>query len=191
MISARRFKLILGLSILALVATSVAYLVENPGKKSVPSPVKAVDVEQAEVVIDGFNFSRSDVEGAEWSLKARKAEVSKKTGVARLHDLEAVINAGNGTVLTLTAEQGVFDTGTKSMRLMGGGKDVSLTSNRGYEMGLEDVSWDDTSRELSTRNRVTIDSKNIKLEGRGMVAKADLQEVRIVDGVRTVFRMSR
>lgn len=191
MISARRFKLMLGLSILALVATSVAYLVENPGKKSAPAPVKAVDVEQAEVVIDGFNFSRSDVEGAEWSLKARKAEVSKKTGVARLHDLEAVINAGNGTVLTLTAEQGVFDTGTKSMQLMGGEKDVLLTSNRGYEMGLEDVSWDDVSRELTTRNRVTIDSKNIKLEGKGMVAKADLQEVRIVDGVRTVFRMSR
>lgn len=191
MVSARRFKLFLGLSVLALVVASGAFLVENPGRKSVPPPVKAVDVEQAEVVIDGFDFSSSEMDGAEWSLTAVKAEVSKETGVARLHDLEAVINAKDGTVLTLKAQDGTFDTVSKAMELKGGDKDIAITSNRGYEMSFRDLRWDDNTRELSTDNRVTIDGKNMSLEGKGMVARADMQEVRIIDGVKTVFRTSR
>lgn len=188
---ARRLKAFLGLGVLALVALSMSYLLQNPGRKFVPAPVKEVDVEQAEVVIDGFSFSKTEDDDSTWELNARKAEVSKDTGIARLMDMDAVITTAGGTVLNLTAKQGVFDTQTRQMELSGGGEDVTLTSNNGYEIRFKDVSWDNSARELSTDGLVTMDGENVRIEGKGMVARTDLQEVRIVDGVKTVFSPAR
>jgi LPS export ABC transporter protein LptC len=188
---ARRLKLFLGLCVFVLVAASAAFLTVNPGKKPPPAPpVKAVDVEQAEVVIDGFNFSKTEDDSSAWELFAKRAEVSKKTGMARLKDLDAVIRAKDGLVFNLKAENGEFDTATKKMRLTGGDKGVTVRSSNGYRMSLRDVRWDNDAKELSTDGRVTIDGSNIRIEGKGMVARTDRQEVRIVDGVRTVFTPS-
>jgi len=187
---ARRLKLFLGLCVFVLVAASAAFLTVNPGKKSSPAPVKAVDVEQAEVVINGFNFSKTEGDNSTWELFAKRAEVRKDTGLAKLEDLDAVIRAKDGSVFKLKADSGEFDTGTKKMMLTGGDKGVVVSSSNGYRMTLSDVRWDNDSKELSTDGRVTIDGNNMRIEGKGMVARTDLQEVRIVDGVKTVFTPS-
>jgi len=187
---ARRLKLFLGLCVFVLVAASAAFLTVNPGKKSSPAPVKVVDVEQAEVVINGFNFSKTEGDSSAWELFAKRAEVRKDTGLAKLEDMDAVIRTRDGSVFKLKADSGEFDTGTKKMRLNGGDKGVVVSSSSGYRMTLRDVRWDNDSKELSTDGRVTIDGNNMRIEGKGMVARTDLQEVRIVDGVKTVFTPS-
>lgn len=186
-----RLKVFLGLGVVALVAVSMSYLLQNPGRKLMPAPIKQVDVEQAEVVIDGFNFSKTEDDDSRWELNARKAEVSKETGVANLEDMDATFTTSAGAVWSLTAEKGVFDTQTKRMELSGKKKGVTVTSDNGYEMKLKDVRWDNESKELSTDDEVTIDGENMRIEGKGMVARTDVQQVRIVDGVKTIFSPAR
>jgi len=184
-----RFKLTFGAIVLALLALSASYLARNPGINFADVKVDKVDVKvaDAEVVMDGFSFSKTDEGATGWRLDAKKAELHKESGLAKLEDLEAVYESGNGTVLTLTADRGEFNTETRAMRLARVDKDIKLSSSEGYDMYLKDLEWDDKLRELKTKDPVVIKGDRLKLEGGGMVADADMEEIRIVDGVRTVF----
>jgi len=188
-----RFKLAFGAVVLALLAASGVYLSENPGINFADVKADNVDVKiaDAEVVMDGFSFSKTEDGATGWRLDAKKAELHKESGLAKLEDLQAVYQSGNGRVLTLTADKGEFNTETRAMRLERVDKDVKLSSSDGYSMFLKDVEWDNKLRQLKTTGRVTIEGESLKLEGGGMVADADMEEIRIVDGVRTVFNMVR
>ncbi len=174
-----------------MVAASVIYLVDSPGMKRPVAPAKELKTDQAEVVIDGFHFAKSETEKVSWELSAKKAEVGKDTGKAKLQELQAVFNGRNGMVLNLLADEGVFDTNSKDVRLTRKNNDVTVTSNNGYRICAKDLCWDNGKKELSTQNGVTINGDNMKTEGKGLVARSDLQEVRILHGVRTEFRQAR
>jgi len=186
-----RFKLVFGALVLALLALSASYLVENPGIDFTEVKVENVDVRvaDAEVVMDGFSFSKTDDEASRWRLDAKRAKLKKKSRIAKLEDLEAVYESGKGTVLTLTADRGIFNTETRAMRLSSVRRDIKVSSNDGYDMFLKDVEWDDEQGELKTEDKVVIQGERLFLEGGGMVADANMEEIRIVDGVRTVFSM--
>ncbi len=189
-----RAKILLAVTIFALLSVSAAFLIYNPGLiRSAPRAAKPhVRLDQAEVVIDGFKFARNDGIGENWALTARKAEMKKDTGKANLTDLEAVYNAKGGVVLKLTADNGTYDSKSKRMEAAGKDKDeVVITSSNGYRMTSPTLAWDGIKQELSTKDNVTLSGKNIKIEGKGMVARSDLQEVKITDGVKTTFTQSR
>ncbi|MHB8172884.1 MAG: LPS export ABC transporter periplasmic protein LptC [Nitrospirota bacterium] len=188
-----RAKIFLAVTVIALLSLSAAFLIKNPGFISAaPRSTKPnIKLDQAEVVIDGFKFARNDGLGENWELTARTATMKKDTGQARLTDLEAVYNAKNGTVLTLTADNGTYNSKTKRMKAVGKGKEVVITSNSGYRMTSPSLAWDGIKKELTTKDEVTLSGKDIKIEGKGMIARSDLQEVRITNGVKTIFTQSR
>lgn len=190
---AARAKIFLALTVITLLSLSAAFLIRNPGLISAaPKKIKPnVNLDQAEVVIDGFKFARNDGTGENWELTAKEATMKKSTGKARLTDLQAVYNSKNGTVLTLTADNGTYDSKTKRMKAVGNGKDVVITSNNGYRMTSPSLAWDGVKKELTTKDEVTLSGKDIKIEGKGMIARSDLQEVRITNGVKTIFTQSR
>ncbi|MGC2425347.1 MAG: LPS export ABC transporter periplasmic protein LptC [Nitrospirota bacterium] len=189
-----RAKILLAITVFALLTVSAVFLINNPGLIS-PAPSAAkpqVRLDQAEVVIDGFKFAKNDGMGENWQLTARKALMQKASGQADLTDLEAVYNAKNGVVLKLTADNGTYDSKAKRMKAIGKDKDeVVVTSSNGYRMTSPTLAWDGVKQELSTKDNVTLSGKNIKIEGKGMVARSDLQEVKITNGVKTTFTQSR
>jgi len=187
---AKSAKLFLGLVIAALLTASTVYLAESPRQKIPRLSARDIRINQAEVTIDGFRFANTESDKLSWQVTASKAEVKKDTGSAKLHDLEAVFNGKEGLVLTLKSDEGVFDAGTKAMSLQKCENDITVTSNNGCRMLAEDLKWDNTGKVLSTDKNVRIDFKNVTIEGKGMVAKADLQQVRINNGVKTVFNQS-
>ena len=181
----------LAVIILALVAVSIGYLVHTPGLKKPSAAVKDVKVDKAEVLIDGFRFAKSESNNDNWELLAKTAEMKNDTGLAMLNDLEATFTGRNGTVLKLRADQGTFDSKSKSVTLGRQEKDITITSNNGYKMTVKDLNWDDGKKEMRTDNMVRLEGKNIKIEGKGLITKTDLQEVRITNGVKTVFSPGR
>jgi len=188
---ARSAKFFLGSVIAALVTASAIYLAESPRPKSTHLSAKDIKIDQAEVTIDGFRFANTESDKLSWELKAAKAYVAKDTGSARLHGLQAVFNGRDGLVLTLKSDEGVFDNNTKAVTLKKDENDVIVTSSNGCRMLTEDLKWDNAGKVLSTDKSVRIDCKNFKIEGRGMSARADLQQVRITNGVKTVFSQGR
>jgi LPS export ABC transporter protein LptC len=182
-----RAKIFLALVIAALVSASIAFLLDSPTLKRATAPTKEIKQEQAEVMIDGFRFAKTEEGKDNWELVAKKAEVEKDTGRAKLQDLEATFNAKGGMVMKLKADRGTFDSSTKAVSVGSTGNPVTVESSSGYKMSVRDMSWDDKRQELSTSKGVTLTGKNIKIEGKGMVARTDLQEIRITDGVKTTF----
>ena len=189
---ASRAKFLLVLVILALVGVSAVYLAGTPGPKKPKTPIKEVKVDQSEVVIDGFRYAKNDTDAdGNWQLTAKTAHMKKDTGLAKLKDLEAVWGGKDGLVLTMKADQGFFDSGTKGIKVLSGEKDILIKSSNGYTMTAKDLSWDSARKELSTPGSVVLSGKDVKIEGKGLVARSDLQEVRITNGVRTEFSQSK
>ena len=187
-----RAKFFLVLVIAALVSLSVAFLMDNRGLKRPSKPArKEVRTDQAEVVIDGFHFANSKNNRENWELSAKKAEVKRDTGLTDLKDLEATFNGEDGNALRLKADEGTFDSNTKAIKLNSRDKDITITSSNGYRMSAKDLSWDGKGKQLKTDEKVRLSGKNIEIEGKGLVARSDLQEVRITNGVKTVFSQSR
>ncbi len=69
-----RAKILLAITVLALLAISAAFLINNPGLiRSAPRTAEPkVRLDQAEVVIDGFKFARNDGVGENWQVTAGK-----------------------------------------------------------------------------------------------------------------------
>jgi len=187
----RKARYLLILVVVGLVGAGVVYLADGPRIKRKPLTAKDLKVEQAEVTIDGFHIANTDAEKQSWDLTAKKARMKKDSGLTKLDDLAAVFNGDGGKVFTLKADSGEFDTNTKAMKVTHGDKDVVITSNDGSVMNAKDLSWDNGKRELTTDNQVSITGKNFRIEGKGLKARADMQEVRITNGVKTVFTPGR
>ncbi len=189
--TAARAKFFIAFSIMCLIGASIVFLAGTPGLKRPPAPTKVVKMDQAEVSIDGFKFSHTEENKGNWDLKARTAYVRKDTGIANLNDLQAVFNAHDGSVITLKADNGTFDTNSKDVKLFRRDNDIKVTSDSGYEMYARNLSWNNEKKELRTEDQVRLSGRNIKIEGKGLVARSDLQEVKITNGVKTVFTQSR
>lgn len=182
-------RLFLAVIILALVGVSFSYLFgTNPTtKKPAQTAPKSAINEGAEVLINGFHANSNEVGKESWNLNAKKAEVSKSTGVAKLQDLEGNYNTSRGKSLVLHADEGTYDAASKAVTLSGRNNGVTVTSGDGYTVSSDNISWDNTRKQLRTTSVVTVKGKNIKIEGKGLVANTDQQELRITDGVKTTF----
>jgi LPS export ABC transporter protein LptC len=188
--TATRAKMFIAVSITCLIAASVVFLAGTPGLKRPAPPTKEVKMDKAEVSIDGFRFSNTEKDKGNWDVVAKRADIRKDTGVARLKDLQAVFTGENGSVLSLESGEGTFNTNSKDVELFPEDKNIKITSSSGYVMHAENLNWDNDKKELRTEDKVTLCGKNIKIEGKGLVARSDLQEVKITNGVKTVFTQS-
>jgi len=177
------------LLMLGLVGSGAAFLATGSGKKPMrQEQKKVVNVDQAEVVVDGFRYSRTEEGRGGWEVRAKKAEMKNYSGRAKLDDLDAVFRSKDGTVFTMSAGEGTFDKNTKDVNLSGKDGDIKIKSSNGYDMTVKDVHWDDKKKQLTTDDKVTIKGSHMSIEGKGLVAGTDLQEVRITNGVKTVFQ---
>ena len=182
-----RGKIFFALVIAVLVSASAVFLLHGPKLKRQPVPTREIKQDQAEVVIDGFRFANSEAGKDDWELIAKKAEVEKDTGSTRLQDLEATFKAKDGMVLKLKADNGTFNSGSKAVTLTSTTGQVRVESSNGYTMSMRDANWDNTKKQLSTSNEVKLTGKNVKIEGKGLVARTDLQRIEITGGVKTTF----
>ncbi len=185
-----RAKFFIAVSITCLIAASIVFLAGTPGLKRPAPPTKEVKMDKAEVSIEGFRLSNTEKDKGNWDVVAKRADIRKDTGDANLKDLQAVFTGENGTILNLESDEGIYNTNSKDVKLYPKDKDVKITTNNGYVMHAENLNWNNDKKELRTEDNVKLSSKNIKIEGKGLVARSDLQEVRITNGVKTVFTQS-
>jgi len=188
--TATRAKFFIAISVTCLIAASIVFLAGTPGLKRPAPPTKEVKMDKAEVSIEGFRFSNSEKNKGNWEVVAKRADIRKDTGDANLEDIQAVFTGENGTVLTLESVEGMFNSNSKDVKLYPKDKNIKITTNNGYVMHAENLNWNNDKKELRTDDKVTLSGKNIKIEGKGLVARSDLQEVRITNGVKTVFTQS-
>ena len=123
-----------------------------------------------------------------WEVWADHAEVQEREGYTVLsrvsRPVQVTLYSSFGQV-TCTANQATVDIKTKDVRLTGA---VIARSDQGTELRTEALQWLAASRRLVTDQVVTLTRGGLLTRGRGLEAETDLEQVRILRNITSLWR---
>jgi LPS export ABC transporter protein LptC len=163
-----------------LVITLLVYLrraVRQQGSGPVSEPI----VNKAEIEVKKMEISETDAGDLAWNLKAEKAQVYEKQGVAYLQHIILEYLLKDGEEVVLTGDKGKINLAQKNVFLEG---NVDASS---YQVRLRTntLSWNREKRILLTEDVVWLRRENIEMIGKGMVADMNLRKIKLNKEVRT------
>lgn len=169
--------LILGV---VLVITLLVYL-RQAGRQQALEPVSEPIVNKADVEVKKMEISETEAGDLAWNLKAERAQVYEKEGVAYLQNIILEYLLGDGEKVVLTGDKGKIDLAQKNVFLEG---NVDASS---YQVRLRTntLSWNREKRILLTDDHVWLRRENIEMSGKGMVADMNLRKIKLNKEIRT------
>ncbi|MDP2981643.1 MAG: LPS export ABC transporter periplasmic protein LptC [Candidatus Omnitrophota bacterium] len=120
--------------------------------------------EAAQQEVKDFSFVQYKEGGAEkWKLNGRSAEV-----LDNRVDIEymSALSFGEGTMLKLKANKGIFDKGDNMVHLS---DNVVAASTDGTKLTTDHMVWDADTKNVSTDGRVSIKRPDMEITGTGAV----------------------
>jgi LPS export ABC transporter protein LptC len=105
-----------------------------------------------------------------------------------LEDVKVTFYAKEGRTFYLTGKQGKVHQDSKDVELTG---DVVLTSNDGYQLKTQSVSYVHSEKIVSTPDPVEIDGEQIRLTGIGMRVDVETKTFKVLSQVKTQLRGKR
>lgn len=117
----------------------------------------------------------------EWTIIARRADLSKDGAEATLSDVEMELHDRGVSIL---ADRGRYNLENRNILIDG----PIVARNDSYAITTEQVSIDSASGVLKTTEKVTIEGKKFTLHGQGMEIESNAQTVRILNNVQATFR---
>jgi LPS export ABC transporter protein LptC len=120
-----------------------------------------------------------------WELEAKTVRVYQDENISVLEDVKVTFYAKEGRTFYLTGKQGKVYQGSKDVELMG---DVVLTSNDGYRLKTQSVTYHHSEKTVSTSDRVEIEGEQIRLTGKGMLVNMGDKTFKILSQVKTQLR---
>lgn len=168
----------IAVSIIGLVILIFAHYRTKDNIKVVIDTDKRIGVE-----ITGLHYSGTGANGVLWRLDAARARRMKGAEVADIEDITAVFQTSDNIPYTLTAKEGRFKESDGTLHLFGG---VVMESKAGEKLTTESLDYFQSSREITTRDPVTITSSAIEIKGVGLRVELDTGKVRILKDVKAV-----
>lgn len=144
-------------------------------KEAPPVPARTEETPDANHVFREIHYTSTNEQGVtEWELKALKADFFQQQSVAGFKEVEVTFYSQEGRVFTLRGDTGTLNTETRDFRLSG---NVVGTSSDGYRFETETVSYEASKRQVTSNDKVHLESPQLILEGHGMVMDLDHQTV--------------
>jgi LPS export ABC transporter protein LptC len=120
-----------------------------------------------------------------WELEAKTVRLYQDENISVLEDVKVTYYAKEGRIFYLTGKQGKIYQDSKDVELMG---DVVLTSNDGYQLKTQSVSYQHLEKTVSTADPVEIEGEQIRLTGKGMLVDMDAKTFKVLSQVKTQLR---
>jgi LPS export ABC transporter protein LptC len=102
-----------------------------------------------------------------------------------LEDVKVTFYAKEGRSFFLTGKEGKVYQDSKNVELVG---DVVLTSNDGYQLKTQSVSYSHLKKTVSTDDPVEIEGEQIRLTGKGMLVNVEAKTFKVLSQVKTQLR---
>ena len=135
---------------------------------------------KGESYIEGLKLVHRQNGNTDWTLTARKADITDKGDKAYLSGIEMKIeNKG----ITVYADKGLYDMNARDLFVDG----KVVAKGDSYSITSEGVKFDSTSGTLKADGGVKIEARKFSVEGIGMDADNTAQTVRIRKNVKAVF----
>jgi LPS export ABC transporter protein LptC len=117
-----------------------------------------------------------------WELEAQSVHKYQEQNMMVLQDVKLTFYAKEGRTFLLTGKQGKIYQDSKNVDLEG---DVTLTSNDGYQLKTNSLSYRHLEKIVSTSDPVEIEGEQLRVTGKGMSINVDAKTFKIQSQVKT------
>lgn len=123
-----------------------------------------------------------------WELEATSAQQYQDQNMLVLKDVKVTFFSKEGRVFFLSGKEGKVYQDSKNMEIFG---DVVLTSDDGYSLKTQSISYNHKENKARTSDPVEIEGEQLRLEGRGMLVDMEAKTFKVLSQVKTRWRGGR
>ncbi len=128
----------------------------------------------------GFHLTHKDGDKVKWELISEKAIFPEGNKEIILKDLTMKIDEYK---ITLTGGSGIYNVEKKNLTI---NKPIEINID-GNMLTTNSLAWDSDSGLISSKDAIKFEGKNFHIEGTGLIAKTQNQQVKILDNVKGTF----
>lgn len=144
-------------------------------------------IDRADAKISEFTFTQSKGDAIEWEIQAKQARVFEREKQAFLNDVDVTLYGTNGKELTVSGEEGIFNTVTKQFVLANRRNPLVVETAAGYTIYTNRLEWANDKKQISTEDHVRIVGHGVEVTGRGLLGKLGSEEFEVLEDVRVAF----
>jgi len=170
-----------------LVGFLIYLLLVNADSNPVTQSVPPSGIEQADAKISGFTFTQTKGDAVEWEIQARQARLFESEKQAFLNDVDLTLYGAKGKELTVSGEEGTFNTTTKHFVLANRKKPLIVETGGGYTIYTNHLEWANDTKQISTEDYVRIVGHGVEVTGRGLLGKIGSEEFEVLKDVRVAL----
>lgn len=178
-------------SLLAMSALLAAFLIYvlavNQNSSPSPQSVAPSAIEQADAKISGFTFTQTKGDTVEWEIQAKQARLFEREKQALLNDVDVTLYGAQGKELTVSGEEGTFNTTTKHFVLANRKNPLVVETRGGYTIYTNHLEWANDKKQISTDDDVRIVGHGVEVTGRGLLGKLGSEEFEVLQDVRVAL----
>ncbi len=152
---------ILVVALLAVVAVTVSFFVENTRREKQPSPRHPA----ADVGLKAIHFTESDADRKKWELFAESGEYDKAAEKTTLATIRFIVESDQKGPVTVSAQHGEYFHASRILILKG---NVVAKTEDGALFESNGVTYSTKNRIFSTKEHVRYVDKGLAVEGTGM-----------------------
>ncbi len=138
-----------------------------------------------ELRIDNVHYSGTRDGRRAWDLEAERATRYEKEDRTILDRVRMVFFSGDDSSYVLIADRGEYMEGDGLVKVSG---NVTVTSEEGYSLRTETLTYSTALKEIKTDDPVEIDSPFMNVKGVGLVIDVEEGRFSVLKDVRTVLR---
>jgi len=183
-LTTRRMKTVLFLSVIASFSALIFFLVLHYRYGSIID-VGTVTVTKTGVTIDKVHYTEVKDGAVEWTLDADSANYIQEAGVTIFTNPKVLFYGQDGSVYTMTGSEGSYMKDSGNIEVSG---HVLVVTGDGYTLATESLRYDTGTKEITTEELVTIDTKEMRIKGVGLLISIDRESFSVLDDVRTELR---
>ncbi len=154
-------------------------------KNSEVDRLPAVSTEGADMHLEKIRFVEDKHGEKTWELEAKSVHQYQEQNMIVLEDVKVTIYGKEGRTFFLTGKRGKVYQDSKNVELVG---DVVLTSDDGYQLKTNSVSYRNAEKLVSTPDPVEIEGEQIRLTGKGMLVHTEDKTFKILSQVKTQLK---
>ncbi len=144
------------------------------------------DDEKIGLKVSGIHYSRTREGRTEWVLDADSAASFTGADELLFNSVTLVFYGQDGSTYSLKAATGSFSESTGDVYAKG---DVLIESADGaYSLKTQSLKYSSTDRNATTDDRVEILTKDLQIEGEGLIVEIDKEKLFILDDVKVLLK---
>jgi LPS export ABC transporter protein LptC len=183
-LTTRRMKTVLFLSVIASFSALIFFLALHYRYGSIID-VASVKITKTGITLDKVHYTEVKDGAVEWTLEADSANYLQEKGITIFTNPKVLFYGKDGSSYTLTGSKGTYMNDSGNIEVSG---DVRVVTGDGYTLATQSLRYDTASKQISTEEQVRLDTREMLIEGVGLLISVDREGFSVLDDVRTELR---